>query len=131
MVSIFIVDDEPTLREILADIISFNGHQVLDTAKDGREAVEKYKSFMVKPDITIMDYRMPLKDGVEAAEEIMKIDPGAKIIFASADQDVKDLAFKTGAVSFKQKPFSIEYLLDNIEKAMTYSKEKVCQEISR
>ena len=71
-----------------------------------------------KPDIIIMDHRMPVKDGIEATKEILQMNPKAKIIFASADNSVKEYAQMIGVISFKNKPFSNELLIKNIEKAL-------------
>ena len=93
------------------------GYTVIGSAKNGQEAVDMYKSFSNKPDIIIMDHRMPVKDGIEATKEILQINPKTKIIFASADNSVKEYAQSIGAISFKSKPFSNELLIKNIEKA--------------
>ena len=92
------------------------GFNVIGTAKNGHEAVEMYKQFPDKPDLIIMDHRMPVKDGIQASKEILQINPDAKIIFASADTSVKNVAQSIGAICFKSKPFSNEKLLDNINK---------------
>ena len=74
-----------------------------------------YKSLSEKPDIILMDHRMPVKNGLEATKEILKIDPNVKIIFASADTTVKTLALQAGAVAFHVKPFSMRDLFTTIE----------------
>ena len=94
------------------------GFNVVGTAKNGQEGVEMYKGFPVKPDIIIMDHRMPVKDGIQASKEILQINQDAKIIFASADTTVKNAAQSIGAICFKSKPFSNQKLLDNINKAL-------------
>jgi two-component system chemotaxis response regulator CheY len=62
-----------------------------------------------------MDQRMPVKDGVTATQEILRFDPNAKILFGSADLQVKNDALKAGAKDFLLKPFRIEALLKAIE----------------
>jgi len=94
------------------------GYTVIGKAKNGQEAVDMYRSFSNKPDVIIMDHRMPVKDGIEATKEILQINPKAKIIFASADNSVKEYAQMIGVISFKNKPFSNELLIKNIEKAL-------------
>ena len=94
------------------------GHKILAVAKNGEEAVQKYKNFPFKPDIIIMDHRMPIKNGIEATEEILEINNDANIIFASADKEARQKAELLGALSFKTKPFSNEKLLRNIDKAL-------------
>lgn len=68
---------------------------------------------------------MPIKNGIDATEEILEINKDAKIIFASADKEAREKAEMLGVFSFKTKPFSNDKLLRNIEKALkkkTYSR---------
>lgn len=97
------------------------GFKVIGMAKNGEEAVEMYKTFNQKPDLIIMDHRMPIKSGIEASIEILQINRNAKIIFASADDSVKEYAQSIGALCFKSKPFSNEKLIKNIYKALQLS----------
>ena len=76
-----------------------------------------YKSFSEKPDIILMDHRMPIKNGIETLREILQIDNHSKIIFMSADNSVKEEALSLGAISFKDKPFTSKRLIENIHKA--------------
>ena len=59
MISVFIVDDEPVLHRLYRDIFEFNGYRVLAEAYDGEEAVRMFAEMVQKPDIILMDYRMP------------------------------------------------------------------------
>jgi CheY-like chemotaxis protein len=82
-----------------------------------------FKSFNHKPDIILMDHRMPVKDGIEATKEIFNIDQKVKVIFASADMSIKEIALSMGIVGFLSKPFSLEKLVKKIESII--SKEAV------
>ena len=75
------------MYETMLKILGFN---IVNTATNGEEAVNMYKSFSVKPDIILMDHRMPIKNGLEASKEILQIDKSSKIIFISADQTIKN-----------------------------------------
>lgn len=86
-------------------------------ASDGEEAVRKYKEMSEKPVIIIMDQRMPVKDGVSATQEILKMDPSATIFFGSADLHIEKEALAAGAKGFLLKPFRIEELLQAITEA--------------
>jgi YesN/AraC family two-component response regulator len=99
-------------------LLSAYGFDVIGTAKNGEEAVEMYEKFSVKPDIIIMDHRMPIKNGIEASKEILQINKNAKIIFASADTTIKEIANSIGVFSFKEKPFDNQKLIRNIKKAL-------------
>ena len=63
-----------------------------------------------------MDHRMPIKNGVEATKEILKINPNIKIIILSADYSIKEIVMKAGAVDFLEKPFDFNTLFRLIEK---------------
>ena len=65
-----------------------------------------------------MDYRMPVMNGFDAMNEILKIDRNTKIIFASADTTMKEISISMGATAFLSKPFKIEKLTDLINKAI-------------
>ena len=120
MVNILIVEDDHSLRLLYEKALSLKGYNVIGSAKDGEEAVKLYKDFKNKPDIILMDHRMPIKNGIEATKEILanssEVKP--KIIFASADKTIKEVALSLGAISFKDKPFTLEKLFNNIKKAL-------------
>jgi DNA-binding NarL/FixJ family response regulator len=90
---------------------------VIDVASDGEEAVRKYREMSEKPVVVIMDQRMPVKDGVSATQEILKMNPDATIFFGSADLHIEKEALAAGAKGFLLKPFRIEELLGAIEEA--------------
>ena len=86
--------------------------------KNGEEAVSMFKSFLEKPRVILMDYRMPIKNGVDASKEILQIDSSIKIIFTSADDSIKKEAISLGAFSFYSKPFTIEQIINEINLAL-------------
>ncbi len=112
------MEDEFSLLRLYELVLTTFGHTIMGVAKDGEEAVQKYLNFTSKPDIIIMDHRMPKKNGIEATLEILEINKDAKIIFASADIEARKKAEMMGAFSFKTKPFSNEKLVRNVEKAL-------------
>ena len=93
------------------------GHEVIGTAVNGQVAIDEFKNLPEEPDVVIMDNRMPIKNGIEATVEILKISKHSIIVFASADAKVKEEALKAGAFSFIEKPFDINELLNNINEA--------------
>ncbi|MFX1365970.1 MAG: response regulator [Promethearchaeota archaeon] len=117
-ISILIVDDDTDILFLYQKMIERIGFEVMGIALNGEEAVQLFKSFQRKPDIILMDHRMPKKNGLEATKEILSINNNSKIIFASADKSVEKEALSVGAISFKEKPFSMENLKNNILKAM-------------
>ena len=97
------------------------GFQIIDTAANGDEAVNKFKSHSIKPDIILMDHRMPVKNGIEATKEILEINNHSKILFASADNSIRKLALSIGATSFLEKPFELKDLLKEIKRILKLS----------
>ena len=120
MVNVLIAEDDHSLRLLYEKALVFKGYNVIGSAKDGEEAVNLYKSSKIKPEIIIMDHRMPIKNGIEATKEILadSSEGKPKIIFASADNTIKEEALSIGASSFKDKPFSLEKLFNNIQKVL-------------
>lgn len=114
MIKVFIVEDEPNILFLYQDMVSVIGFEVVGTAKDGEMALKQYKEFNSKPDLIIMDHRMPKKEGIETTKEILSLHPEAKVLFASADNTVRDEAFAVGAVGFLSKPFTLQRLKEKI-----------------
>jgi two-component system chemotaxis response regulator CheY len=90
----------------------FKEFQVLGIANNGDEAINMFKSFDHKPDIIILDYRMPIKNGIDALNEILEIDKSSRIIFASADKTIKEKVYLQGAMGFLDKPFTHKKLIN-------------------
>ena len=118
MATFFLVEDNRLLNEICRFALEEHGHQVLGQAFDGQECIEKIQSiknrFGKYPDYILMDYTMPIKNGVDATKELLKIDPGLKIIFMSGDSSIKEEALSAGAGAFFEKPLNIVTLLASI-----------------
>jgi two-component system chemotaxis response regulator CheY len=116
MTSVLIVDDELFIVELYRDILQLRGYRIVGTAFDGEEALKKYESISEKPDIIIMDHRMPIMNGVDATKEILRINPKQKVIFVSADVLVEKEARDAGAIEFLPKPFRMDDLIEKMEK---------------
>jgi two-component system chemotaxis response regulator CheY len=115
---VFIVEDDADLRELYADALALYGHEVLGSAADGAEAVAKLEALSRAPEVIIMDYRLPRKNGVEVAREIRRHDPEAFFLFISADGSCEAEARALGGpFRFKKKPFGIDRLIANVELA--------------
>ncbi|WP_231844956.1 response regulator [Methanocella arvoryzae] len=110
-----IVDDEPDLQKLYRLAISSRGYPISYIASDGTDALEKQSKANHKPDIVIIDHRMPTKNGVETTKEILATTPATRIIFVSADEAVEKEAIEAGATKFLKKPISLKDLLRNID----------------
>jgi len=115
---IFVVDDEVYLQDLYADLLGIVGHQISDTAFNGEEAVLKFEAMQQKPDLTIMDHRMPIKNGMEATRDILELDPKAKVLFISADVSQETRSQEVGTVGFLEKPFPMDKLFRTIEQVL-------------
>jgi two-component system chemotaxis response regulator CheY len=113
-VAIAIVEDNPEIADLYALLIQSNGMHVCFVARNGDEAVRAYKNAGNKPDLLLMDHRMPVKSGLEAMIDILTIDPGARFIFISADEGIRDEAMAAGAKAFIRKPASMKEIYDAI-----------------
>ena len=112
---IAIVDDERSIVDIYSKILISKKIPIAFVAYDGEEAVDKFMSCMHRPKVVLMDFRMPLMNGIEASKRIWKIEPSTRIIFISADSGVKEEAIKAGAAGFIQKPASLREIVVEVE----------------
>ena len=118
MTSILIVEDDLSLQRLYKMILEASGYEIIATANNGEEAIQIYKQFNHKPEIILMDHRMPIKNGIEATKEILKISGHSKIIFASADNSIREIAISVGAISFLEKPFELKALIEEIKRVL-------------
>lgn len=115
-IKILITDDSILARKQLKDIISTLGSPVFIEAKDGQDAIDKYKT--EKPDLVFLDIVMPKKDGNTAIEEIIAYDPNATIVIASSvgTQSQLKLALEAGAKDFIQKPLNKDQVISVVQR---------------
>lgn len=117
--SVLIVDDAQFTRNMLKKVISkIDNIDVIGEASNGIEAISMYKK--LKPDLVTMDLVMPEKGGIEATEEILKINSKALIVVVSAlGQEALVLeAAKKGAKDFIQKPFKTEQIVEVMDRIL-------------
>lgn len=113
--TILIVDDELLLQTFLSEMLTLEGYNLL-IAEDGQDAVAKYKCNMDLIDLVLMDIMMPVKDGITAHDEILAINPNAKIILMSG---FSSLDFgEIGDRHFVQKPVLPSKLYATIRKIL-------------
>ena len=115
---VVIAEDEALIRLDLAEMLREEGYQVVGEAGDGQEAVDLAES--LRPDLVIMDVKMPRRDGIDAAAEIAakRIAP-VVLLTAFSQRDLVEKARDTGAMAYLVKPFSISDLVPAIEVALS------------
>jgi YesN/AraC family two-component response regulator len=118
--TILIVDDDIHIQKSLALLLEVNGHIVAGQASNGAEAIEMMKDMIQRPDIILMDYRMPVMNGVSATEKIITEYPNSRILFISADTTIASEAIQLGALEFLTKPVRSTDLFNAIEKVLSF-----------
>ena len=115
---VLIAEDEALIRMDLAEMLREEGYDVVGEAGDGQEAVELAES--LRPDLVIMDVKMPRRDGIDAAAEIAtkRIAP-ILILTAFSQRELVEKARDAGAMAYLVKPFSITDLVPAIELAVS------------
>jgi len=115
-----IVDDEPLARDRLAALIGeIAGVEVAGEAGNGVEALEA--AARLRPDVVLLDIRMPVMDGLEVARHLDAIDSPPAVIFCTAYQDHALEAFEANAVDYLVKPIRAERLGAALAKAQRLS----------
>jgi CheY-like chemotaxis protein len=113
--SVMIVDDDTDLAESLAEMLELQGHTV-QLASNGQEAVERHRTGAF--DITFMDVRMPVMNGVDSFFAIRALRPDAKVVLMTGyEESIVAKALAAGALGLLTKPFRIEDLLDKLDDA--------------
>ena len=115
---ILVVDDAQFMRMMLKNILSGAGYDIVGEGENGVQAIEKYKD--LKPDLVVMDMIMPEMGGIDAVREIVKLDPGARVLMCSAmgQQALVVEAIQVGARDFIVKPFQPAGVLEAVAKAL-------------
>ncbi|HNV88209.1 MAG TPA: LytTR family DNA-binding domain-containing protein [Methylotenera sp.] len=118
ILKILIADDEAPARNRMRDLLSdIEGVLVVAEASNGKEAIDLAQT--TKPDVMLLDIRMPLMDGIEAAQHAQKLDPRPNIIFTTAFDAYAIKAFDLNAIDYLLKPIRLERLQTAINKAHT------------
>jgi two-component system chemotaxis response regulator CheY len=107
-----IVDDEELLVRTYEMLFERRQIPLSFIALDGKAEVAKFRDARPRPKVMIIDYRLPYTSGIDAMKEIRKIDPNTKVLFISADGDIRQEALDAGANMFLKKPISLRILID-------------------
>ena len=115
-VKILVVDDSMFVAKQLGQILSSEGYEVVATAADGKEGVDKYKELYPNVDAVTMDITMPRKDGITALEQIMAFDKDAKVVMVSAlgKEELVKKSLMLGAKNYIVKPLDRKKVLERL-----------------
>ncbi len=113
---ILVAEDETLIRMDLVEMLTEAGYDVVAQATNGEEAVALAKQF--NPDLAILDLKMPVLDGISAAEQIIPLAP-VLMLTAFSQKELVERARDAGVMAYVVKPFSINELLPAIEIAIS------------
>jgi len=116
---ILLVDDERSIRESLSKILGAENYEVV-LAENGHEAIEKYGAQRI--DLLILDLNMPIKNGWDTLEWLVKIDPVLPVVIITGRSDQRALAETAGADALMEKPLDVPLLLQTIRELMAEPK---------
>lgn len=115
---VVVAEDESLIRLDIVEILNDNGFQVVGEAGDGEKALELVRE--LKPDLVVMDIKMPKLDGISAAEKINKEHLAPVVLLTAFSQkELVERASEAGALAYVVKPFTPNDLLPAIEIAMS------------
>ena len=115
-IRILVAEDEALIRMDLVEMLREAGYEVVAEAADGAQAIELAQ--LHKPDLAILDVKMPVLDGISAAEKIIDIAP-VLMLTAFSQRELVERARDAGVMAYVVKPFSIGDLIPAIEIAIS------------
>lgn len=116
VVRILVAEDEAIIRMDLVEMLVAAGYQVVAQATNGQEAIDL--ALEHKPDIAILDVKMPVLDGISAAVKIIEVAP-VLMLTAFSQKELVERARDAGVMAYVVKPFSIGDLMPAIEIAIS------------
>lgn len=120
MARILVVDDEPSICDLLQTVLARKGHEVV-TVQEGRKAFQLFRRD--RPDVTILDLRLPDIDGIEVLRQIHAVNPHHPVIILTgrATEADEQQARELGVIEFLQKGFSLHALGEALLRALNQS----------
>ena len=119
--TVLVADDEESIRALIAALLNSTDRYRVVMAEDGDQAIEKARA--EKPDVVLLDVRMPMKDGYEVCRTL-KTDASTShirviMLTAMAQEYDRALAMRSGADAYLPKPFSLKALLDKVQEMLS------------
>jgi two-component system, response regulator PdtaR len=123
---VVVAEDESLIRMDIVETLKEHGYEVVGEAGDGNRALELATEF--KPDLMVMDIKMPNLDGLSAAEKIAELRIPVVLLTAFSQQELVARAAEVGAMAFLVKPFTPQDLMPAIEIALSRHQQLVALE---
>jgi two-component system, response regulator PdtaR len=124
---VLVAEDESLIRLDLVEMLREEGYEVCGEAADGQAAVDMATA--LRPDLVVMDVKMPVLDGLSAAEQLVRARIAPVVILTAFSQrDLVERAREAGAMAYLVKPFQKKDLLPTIEMAVSRFAELVALE---
>jgi len=117
MAKILVIDDEQSIRNLLDTLLRRKGYDVV-VAESGRQGLELFRR--ERPDVIVLDLKMPEMDGLTVLRQIQNLDPGKPVIIltgagtAEAERQVRAL----GVTEYVEKEFSLHLLGDSLKRLL-------------
>ncbi|WP_272027535.1 ANTAR domain-containing response regulator [Kocuria rosea] len=119
---VVVAEDETLIRLDIVEMLQDAGYEVVAEADNGQRAVELAREH--RPDLVLMDVKMPVLDGITAAEQIVsdRIAP-VVLLTAFSQRELVERAREAGAMAYVVKPFTVDDLVPAIEIAISRAEE--------
>ena len=113
--NVLIVDDNASMRSLLATLLASQGHQIVGQLEDGNGVIEAIRR--TRPAVVCLDYLLPGRDGLDILAEINSDYPEIDVVFmtASEDEAIEQRAADRGAAGFLRKPFGQKQVLNELQ----------------
>lgn len=113
---VLLVDDSVFVTKQISQILGSEGYEIVGTAGDGFEGVQKYKELCPNVDLVTMDITMPKMDGITALEQIMEFDKNARVVMITAlgKGELVKKAILMGAKNYIIKPLDRKSVLERV-----------------
>ena len=117
---VLVVDDSMFVAKQLTQILTSDGYEIVATATDGKDGVDKYKELCPNVDLVTMDITMPRMDGITALEQIIAFDKNARVVMVSAlgKEELVKKSLLAGAKNYIVKPLDRKKVLERISAAL-------------
>ena len=117
-IRVLIVDDSEQFTMFLRRNLLSRNYEIVGEAEDGEQAINLFKS--EKPDLTLLDFEMPTAIGDEVLEEILNLNPDARVIMVTGRDDIAtmNLCIEKGAFHYIRKDYPPETIFSVIEESL-------------